>query len=198
MRLIRALVIVALLLVPLGAHAANLPDADLAKLVTGLAGDGFDDKIAAIDGLGASGDSRAVAILKALADGKLAATEAKQILVEGDGGQFSDAVTGAPVTPAAEPDRIRVNNRLRGEIDGALSRLTLYSADPADRLNAATEALHRPSLDAVPSLDKALATEKDKTVAAALKLARAAGLLQSPDAAQRLAAVDELDRKSVV
>ena len=191
-KFIRALVILGLLLAPLGAHAANLPDADLAKLVTGLAGDGFDDKIAAIDGLGTSGDSRAVAILKALADGKLAATGAKQVLVEGAGGQFTDAVTGAPVTTTAEPDRIRVNNRLRGEIDGALSRLTLYSADPADRLNAATEALHRPSLDAVPSLDKALVTEKDKTVAAALKLARAAGLLQSPDAAQRLAAVDVL------
>ena len=192
MRFIRALVIVGLLLVPLAARAANLPDADLAKLVTGLAGDGFDDKISAIDGLGASGDSRAVGILKALADGKLAATDDKQMLIETAGGQFADAVTGAGVTPAADPDRIHVNNRLRGHIDAALSRLTLFGPDPQDRLAAAAEALRRPSPDALPSLDKALAAEKDKEVAAALKLARAAALLQSPDAAQRLDAVDAL------
>ncbi|HEV2675880.1 MAG TPA: urea ABC transporter permease subunit UrtB [Aliidongia sp.] len=192
MNILRVLMLVGLLLAPLAVHAANLADADLAKLTSGLAGDGFDDKIAAIDALGTSGDARAVAILKALADGKLAATETKQILVEGSAGHFADAVTGSPVAPAADPVRIRVNNRLRGQIDVALSRLTLYSADPADRLSAATEALHRPSLDAVPALDKALATEKDKGVAAALKLARAAALLQSPDAAQRLASVNEL------
>jgi urea transport system permease protein len=191
-KFIRLLVIAGLLLVPLMARAADLPDADLAKLVTGLAGDGFDDKLGAIDALGASGDSRAVAILKSLADGKLAATEDKQVLVEVADGKFADAVTGAAVEPAADPDRIRVNNRLRGEIDAALSHLTLYSTNPADRLSAAAEALHHPSLDAVPALDKALAAERDKEVAAALKLARAAGLLQSPDAAQRLAAVNEL------
>jgi urea transport system permease protein len=191
-RLIRALVILGLLLVPLIGRAANLPDADLANLAAGLAGDGFDDKIAAIDALGASGDPRAVAILKALTDGKLAATDDKKILVEGDAGAFTDAVTGAAVTPAAEPSRIRVNNRLRGQIDGALSHLTLYSVDPNDRLSAAAEALHHPSLDGVPALDKALAAEKDKNVIGALRLARAAGLLQSPDAALRLAAVDEL------
>jgi urea transport system permease protein len=191
-KFIRALVIAGLLLVPLVARAANLPDADLAKLVTGLAGDGFDDKLAAIDALGASGDGRAVAILKSLSDGKLAATDGKQVLVEVADGKFADAVTGSPVEPAADPDRIRVNNRLRGEIDQALSHLTLYSANPADRLSAAAEALHHPSIDAMPALDKALAAEKDKGVAAALKLARAAALLQSPDAAQRLAAVGEL------
>ena len=191
-KLIRALVMVGLLLVPLAARAANLPDADLAKLVAGLAGDGFDDKIAAIDALGTSGDTRAVAILKALTDGKLAATDDKQILIEGADGQFADAVTGAATTPGTEPDRIHVNNRLRGHINDALSRLTLFSPDPADRLSAASEALHHPSPDGVAALDQALATEKDAGVAAALKLARAAGLLQSPDAAQRLAAVDEL------
>ena len=191
-RLIRALVMLGLLLVPFMGRAANLPDADFGKLVAGLAGDGFDDKIAAIDALGVSGDARAVAILKALTDGKLAATDDKQMLVEGAAGSFTDAVTGAPVTPAAEPDRIHVNNRLRGHIDEALSHLTLYSPDPADRLSAAAEALHHPSLAGVPALDKALATEQDKDVASALKLARAAGLLQSPDANLRLAAVNEL------
>ena len=35
-RLIRALVILGLLLAPLASRAANLPDADLTKLVTGL------------------------------------------------------------------------------------------------------------------------------------------------------------------
>ena len=192
MNFIRAFVLLGLLLMPLGARAANLPDADLAKLAAGLAGDGFDDKLAAIDALGNSGDSRAIAILKALTEGSLAATDDKEILVVGADGQFTDAVTGAAVTPTADPDPILVNNRLRSEIDRALSHLTLNSPNPTDRLNAATEALRHPSIDAVPALDKVLATEKNKDVLAALKLARAAALLQSPDAAQRLAAVDEL------
>ncbi|GGF41190.1 branched-chain amino acid ABC transporter permease [Aliidongia dinghuensis] len=197
MKVFRALILAVLLLVlPLAVRAAGLPDADLAKLVAGLAGDGFDDKIAAIDGLGASGDPRAVAILKALGDGKLAQTENNQVLIESSTGQFADAVTGAAVTPAADPDRIRVNNRLRGHIEGALSRLTLFSPDPQDRLKAATEALHRPSLDGVPALDQALAAERDNTVAAALKLARAAALVRSPDADKSLAAIKELTASS--
>ncbi len=196
MKVIRALILAGLLLMPLAVRAAGLPDADLAKLASGLAGDGFDDKIAAIDALGTSGDPRAVDILKALADGKLAATDDKEMLVETESGKFADAVTGAAVTPAADPDRIRVNNRLRGHIEGALSRLTLFSANPQDRLAAATEALHRPSLDGVPALDQALAAEKDGNVAAALKLARAAALIHSPDTDQRLAAVHELAASS--
>ncbi|HLZ65499.1 MAG TPA: urea ABC transporter permease subunit UrtB, partial [Aliidongia sp.] len=130
MSFIRALIMIGLLLVPLTARAAD--DADLATRLAGLAGDGFDDKAAAIEALGASGDARAVAILKALADSRLAVTDGKQVLVEGEGGQFTDAASGAAVKPEAEPDRVRVNNRLRGLIDQALSRLTLFSADPGE------------------------------------------------------------------
>jgi urea transport system permease protein len=169
---------------------------DLGSAVAGLAAEDFDGKSAAIAALGASGDPAAIPVLQALSDGKLALGTDQQVLIETPAGGFADALTGAAVTPAEEPARIRVNNRLRGLIGEALSHLTLFSAKPSDRLAAATEALHHPSADSVPALQKALAAEHDDNVKPALALALAAAQLQTGDTEIRLAAIAELQRSS--
>ena len=191
-RTLRAvLLLVAFVLIPLTCWAqgeAPTPDSGLSGALADLAGGGFDERARAVAVLGASGDPRAATILQALSDGALDVTEDKRLVIE-HGGAYADALTGEAVQATGEPDRVRVNNRLRGEIETAMARLNLFSKDPALRLAAARAVLHEPDPAGGPALEKALATEKDKSVAAALRLALAATVLQSGDAAAKLKAV---------
>ncbi|HWK46892.1 MAG TPA: urea ABC transporter permease subunit UrtB [Stellaceae bacterium] len=165
-----------------------------ADLVTGLGADGFDDRLAAIDGLGNLGDGRAVPVLKALSEDRLYVTADKHVAIAGNpGAEATDAATGASLGALPDgADRVRVNNRLRGSIQAALSKLTLFSTDPADRLAAAHEALRHPSPEATAALGKALAAEQDGEVKTALKFALSAAQLQSGTTEVRIAAVTAL------
>jgi len=194
MRVVTALRAVLLLLllalVPLAAWAADL-DETLAALASG----GFEEREQAVATLGASGDPRAVAILQALNDGTLLVTEDKHIVI-GKDATYLDALTGNAVETSAEPERIRVNNRLRNEIEAALAQLNLFSPDPAQRLAAASAVLHAPDPAGAPVLEQALAAEKNAAVADALRLALAATSLQSGDVAAKLKAIHTLSGSS--
>jgi urea transport system permease protein len=85
-----------------------------------------------------------------------------------------------------------VNNRLRGEIDNALSALQLLSPDTAVR-RAAVKALQGQVSEAqLPLIDNAIAKESDGNIRDSLNLLRAAALLGSEDPAKRLAAAELL------
>src|ERR1700693_70635 len=147
-RLVRPAVFVLLLL------AAALParPAELAGAVAGLGGASFADKEKAIVALGKLGDPRAVPILQALGDDRLRkAPDGRVVIVDTVGGttKFRDAASGQEVPDLVLDtlDRIIVNNRLRGAIDGALGALTLFSPDRDARLAAAQDALRHPSAD---------------------------------------------------
>ena len=122
----RRLWLVALTASVLLAHAPARADA-LADLIGGLAADGFADKEKAIEALAALGDGRAVPALKALADGRLQVTAEKRVVIADPDGPAKDAVTLADLGKLDGLERVRVNNRLRGTISGALSRLLLFS-----------------------------------------------------------------------
>jgi urea transport system permease protein len=188
--------LVALLLVPSLAAAA-----DLKQLVDRLGADDFADKIQAVQDIGALGDGRAVAVLKAVNDGSLYVTADHHVVLAqpaGDHFKTFDPVDGAPLGDAAADalDKMRVNNRLRGAIDAALGTLTLVGGSLQDRLSAAQEALRHPPVDGGAVLEKALAAEKDPQVRAALALALAAVRIGSGSAEQRLAAVAVLAQSS--
>jgi urea transport system permease protein len=185
----------ALIAVPASASAAELKE-----LVDRLGADDFDAKIDAVQALGALGDGRAVAALKALGDGALYTTQEHKVVIAepaGDGFQLFDpvdhAALGAVTSDAV--DKVRVNNRLRGVIDAALGNLTLFSANPQDRLAAAQEATKHPPSDGA-ALEKALLNEKDTQVRQALTVALAAARLGSGTKSQRLSAIAELGASS--
>ena len=198
MRFIRLLFLALLAFAPMieAAHAG-----DLDSLVGQLASDDFDAKIAAIRALGALGDGRAVPVLRALADGALYVTAEKKLVVaepSGDTNKLFDPLTHAPLGAATDDalDKVRVNNRMRGEIDAALGSLTLFSPRAADRLAAAEEALKHPLAERRAGLAKAYAAESDAEVKAALGLALAAAELRSGDKAEQLRAVARLASSS--
>ncbi|WP_416761291.1 urea ABC transporter permease subunit UrtB [Roseateles sp. So40a] len=151
-----------------------------------------DDRIAAIGRLVAAPDARTAPLLQALADERLKLGADQRVLIATDTGVV-DAATGTPVTlpPDAQSslEDVLLNNRLRGELDGALAALHLSSADKTERLRAAKALMGSGGDDArVALLDTAIAKEQDATVLDALKLSRAAALAASPDADKRRAA----------
>ncbi|CAA9254644.1 MAG: Urea ABC transporter, permease protein UrtB [uncultured Acetobacteraceae bacterium] len=172
-RLIRAV----LLLLALALPAAAQQDAFDAA-VSGLAG-GFNQQAEAVERLGALGDPRAVPLLRALADGRL--------LKRPDGGLVPP---GEAAPPGAEP--VRVNNRVRVALRGALGRLQLVSPDPAERL-AAAEAVFR-SRDAAnaPLLEAALARESLPRIRSQMELSLAASRLVAADKGAKRAAIAAL------
>ena len=175
---------------PTAARAASLDDA----IAHFTAGD-FDETIAGINEVAASGSPRAPAILQALQNGQLMfSAEKNAVYIQDDANKLFDAATGQAVAgdPPADLDTVNINNRLRGAIDAALGGLTLLSGDSAKRLDAAEAVFKSRQASALPTLESAIAKEQDDRIKHVLMQARAAIVLNSADAsdADKLAAVD--------
>jgi len=170
---------------------------EFASLLSDLANGGFADKEKAVIALGRLGDERAVAVLTALKDGRLIKTPDGRILVS-DAVRLTDPISSTAVSgiTADEAERIRVNNRLRGAIEGAIGELTLFSSDPAARLAAAQDALRHPSADQPALLEKAIAAEQDAAIRAAMQQSLLASRLVAGSKAEKLAAVRALGDKT--
>ncbi len=144
-----------------------------------------DARIAALQKALAAPDEKTAAFLQAMADDavKLNGT---QVLIVRDG-QASDPVSGNSVVLPDNAEDVINNDRMRGEIDAALSALQLLSPDAAQRLQAAKSVLKEPDPTKLSMLEKALATEANAGVKKFMELARAAILLNSDQADARMA-----------
>jgi urea transport system permease protein len=149
-----------------------------------------DARISALQKALATPDAQTAAFLQALADDAVKVTDS-QVLIVRDG-KATDPVNGeaAPLPDSAE--EVINNNRMRGEIDAALSALQLLSPDVTLRLKAARAALKEPDPTKLGMIDKALASESNEGVKKQLQLARAAILLNSEQANERLASAKAL------
>jgi urea transport system permease protein len=141
--------------------------------------------------IGASGETRAVAVLEALANESLAIVGGRAFIVAA--GQMTDAANGNALGAApADVEVIVVNNRLRGELDGALAALRLSAPDRATRRAAAQALQGSDNDDLLPVLQAALAKETDRAIKDVLRLAAASMGLRSADVEQRLQAAKAL------
>ncbi|WP_321929251.1 urea ABC transporter permease subunit UrtB [Paraburkholderia guartelaensis] len=165
------------------AHALDAAD------VAPLGGDDFDAKSAAIDKLIATHDAASLALLKALADDNVTATDSGEVLVQ-DGDNARDAATGksvaANVASSAQP--ITLNNLLRSKVAGAVSGLQLASPELETRRAAITELLKNPDPAMKPMIDAARAKETDPALKRRLDTLWAMTALHDPNAATRLEA----------
>jgi urea transport system permease protein len=174
------------------AHAGPYEDA-LARFVT----NDFDDTTEAINGVAASGNPLAAAVLDALQDGRLlSGADSKKVFFRDSSDRLIDAATGQPVTAGAPADLapVEINNRLRRVIEAALGALTLMVGEPDKRLEAAQRVFQSRDANALPALDQALAKETDARVKRALKEARAAAVLNLDDASD----ADKIDAIGVI
>jgi urea transport system permease protein len=157
-----------------------------------FAGDSFSDTEAGISAVAGSSHARAAAVIEALQDARLYFDpESKKIFIKQGADRFVDAATGASAAAPAGIKNVRVNNRLRRAIEAALGGLTLLSADPGKRFEAAQAVFRSRDTGALATLDSALAQETDARIRRVLAEARAAALLFQSDAgdADKLAAV---------
>ena len=146
----------------LSPFALALDRAAVDKLVNG---DG-DERIAAIAALVAEGDPKAIDLLQSAAGGE----------IELDGKKVE----------------VMVNNRLRREIEGALSALRLLSPDRAARMAAAKSLAAGASDSLLPLVKKALQQEKDAEIKATLETIAASMELKGGSKDERIAAIRRL------
>jgi urea transport system permease protein len=200
MRVCRACLVVLLLAF---SFALGIPAAHAASLDEALAhftADDFDQTEIGISDVAGSGSSRAELILRDLEDGRLTfSAERKTVYIQDETGKLTFAATGDAVTAdrPVDLDNVRVNNRLRGAIDAALGALTLFSSNSNTRYAAAQAVFKSRALSALPAVEKALDSETNSSVKLALEQARAAIVLNMPDAtdAQKLAAISVIRKR---
>jgi urea transport system permease protein len=181
--LIRSLRHVALVL---GLLLLTLPAAraqDFDSLVARLGG-GFGEQAEAVDQLGSLGDARALPLLQALSDARLVK------LADG-----SVAIMQGTAMPEGA-SLVRINNRVRVALRGALGRLQLASPVVAQRLSAAEAILRNRSAEDIPALETALGREQNVQVRERMELALGGARLASPDAAAKRAGVATLGASS--
>jgi len=113
----------------------------------------------------------------------------------GDAFTLADPVSKADAgtAPGEALEKIKINNRLLGVIRAALGSLTLMSPDAATRRAAAEDVFKSGDAGRIELLDKAIAAEKDASVATLMREARAAAVLKSdrPEA-DKLTAIETI------
>jgi urea transport system permease protein len=162
----------------------------------GFTADSFGDTDTAISGITASGNPLAATLVEALRDGRLMfSAGGKTVHFKDKSDKLFDAATGQPsaVTP---PDLapVRLNNRLRRSVDAAMGALTLLSPNPNTRLDAAQSVFRSRDATALTALDQAIAAEKEARIKRAMTQARAAIILNQPDAKE----ADKIDAIAAV
>lgn len=192
MALLRHLIIVMMLLgtaaMAVPAHA-QVADSELSALVDALAPGSFKDREAAIAALVATGDPRAVPVLRVLLDGELYVedTSAKVVFTANAGGKGArtDPISGAELPELAEAKlgKVKVNNNLRRTLRTAIGQMTLLSQKDDVRLAAAQSILRDADPENLELLDSAMAAETQPAIALVMAQARAAIVVKSPDAA---------------
>ncbi len=178
----RGLCAILIACMPLMAFAALTTD-DLAP----LAADDFDAKSAAVDKLIANADAPSIAVLNALSDGSLVATDAGKVLIQTDDGNKDPLTNKIVEAPDAQP--VTLNNLLRSKVSGAVSGLQLASPDIATRRAAIDELLKNADPSIKPLVDKARAKETDPALKKRLDTLWATTALHDTDPNKRLEAV---------
>ncbi|MBF0109173.1 MAG: urea ABC transporter permease subunit UrtB [Magnetococcales bacterium] len=170
-----------------------------------LADNDYSMKINAVEALAATGDPALEAIFKAMLEGRLFTRRADGGIVIGEQVaqryRLIDPIDGKNVGEETDDalEKVKVNNKLRKVLRGALGGLTLMAPDRGQRIRAARAMLASPVIDQLPLLEKARDAEADPEVARWLGMARDAILLTGSDvASQRLEALARLEKEGGV
>jgi urea transport system permease protein len=176
----------------LAAIASAWPALAIDDALARFALDRFPDTVVAVEAVAASGHPQALAIVEALADGRLFVRAADRAVVIRDrDGAHRAAATGEPIAGALGQARaVRLNNAVRRAIETAVGGLTLLSSDPNRRREAAEAVFRSRQAAAAPVLRTAIERERDPRIAKLLREAAAAVALHDAGAPveQRIAA----------
>ena len=177
--------------------SAESDEAALAKLVADLGQKSFSKKSNAIDVLVATGDSRVATILEAMLSRTLYRQKADGAILlkvtKVGKSIYQNPLTEALVAKTSQLKKIRINNKLRKKLRGAIGSLSLQHRDPAKRIAAADAVFKSRAKAMMASLEAALGSEPDDAVKDRMR--RALGAIQLVHGAEptvRLAAIETL------
>lgn len=151
-----------------------------------------------ITALAESGDSRSLAILQALLDGRLYLEKSvgRLVIAEKNDGRYriEDAVNSADLgfIEAEAIGRINITNKIRGELRKLIGQLGLSADDASMRLAAVREMTKDPDQKTLELLQKRIEIEPDERVRQAIKLIFLVRDIDSGDKAVRIKAIQAL------
>jgi urea transport system permease protein len=150
-----------------------------------------DSRVDALNKVIAAGDIAALPFLEKLQGDSVKITADKAFVMDGD--QALDPVTGAKVDLPSDADDVVNSNRMRNELEGAISALKLSAPDRSVRL-AAAKSLQSGDADEtkLALVQAAVAKEKDAEIKDVLEQVVANIQLTSSDKSVRLSAVKML------
>ena len=196
--------ILVLLAIIFALNNADATAATLGETIASLAKANTKQKIQTVKVISASGHDRAAEVLQALVGSKLyfQKSDRKVVIIKKAGSTYLliDPLTAKELGQSLKSKlkKIRINNRIRRVIRGALGGLTLLSKNPGQRLKAAEAVFKSASAGSLPTLKKALERETDEKIKAKMVMAVAATELKiSKDQVERLAAVKVLTEFAV-
>ena len=164
-----------------------------------LTDNNFRKKAVAIEQIAASGDERAVDILKTMLEGDLYYVKKTDevVYIRKVGGDYeaTSVLTGEVVGSFGNKrdlKRVGINNSMRGLLKAKISGLELRHPRIERRTLAAKRLFATDDADVLPELDSAIAAEQDDTVRAAMQQTRASILAVTAEGEARLAAIVQL------
>jgi len=169
----------------LAPSSAEADEETLRPLIQALADGKFDDKAEAIKALAVTGDPAVATVLEAMGDGLLYQRKSDDLVVIAEKKKreltLFDPLSGEELetVKSRAAKKVKVNNRLRRQIDGTLGTLTLMSADRGVRLRAARAVFSRANPEQLEAVETALEAETDDEILPILEQARASMVLKS-------------------
>ena len=168
--------------ISIAANAYALSQNEVLGIVLGES----DARIEALNKAVSAADDKTAAFIQAIADDAVRVVGQTVFVLKGDKG--FDPVTGVEMSVPDGAEEVMLNNRLRGELDSAMSALKLFSKDDKVRREAAKALQTETDESKLALINKAFEAETVADIKTQLGLVRAALLLGSQDKAKRLEA----------
>jgi urea transport system permease protein len=149
-----------------------------------------DTRIKALSQVLKDPDAQTLIFLQALSDDSVKILEGRAYIIKNNKG--IDPLTGADVDVPADAQDVVSNNRMRGELDAALSALRLFSADPKQRLAAVKDLQKEPDPEKLAELERASKMEPVQQIRDQIEIAKSSILLSADDVADRLLSAKKL------
>ncbi len=153
----------------------------------GLASGATEDRLKVLAKVMEGADDKAATFIKALSDDNVKILD-RQVFMVLNGKSF-DPVTGQEIALPENAEDVVSNNRMRGEIDAALSALSLFSNEDSVRLKSIKEMIKDPDPSRLGLIQKALASEKNEKIKSQIEFAIAAIEINDEDLNTRAKAI---------
>ena len=174
---------------------APAPENDFSTAIDLLKEKSFKTKAKAVEQLQTSNDPRTLRVLKYLLGGDIYYRKQDKLIVymDKDAGNYTatDVLSGKTLGDVEKSDykKVIMNNRMRGQLRGAIAQLSLGNADPAVRLVAVREMLEDASAETAELIRERIGTESDSDVRQAMSTLIALSEINSDDKNIRLQAI---------